>query len=98
MWRVDSCHPRLCAPLHSQHIAIFVILTCVSHSLYTMHNDTYLNILGCHVYDVRVFHGVVLPRFPGGPAGLYLKLMLGVLNKCVHMRYIYLILILVIGP
>jgi hypothetical protein len=27
---------------------------------------------------------VVLPRFPGGPAGLYLKLMLVVLKKCVH--------------
>jgi hypothetical protein len=114
MWQVHSCHLRLCAPLHSQYIAIFVMLTCVRilcircatthlsiflgvtytmlecglgkrdvassflpsaplctsaftiyrhfrdvyvflHSLYTMCNDTFLNILGCHVYDVRVW-------------------------------------------
>ena len=34
----------------------------------------------------RAFHWVALPRFPGGPAGLYLKPMLAVLNKCVHRR------------
>ena len=32
----------------------------------------------------RAFHGVALPRFPGGPAALYLKPILGLLNKCVH--------------
>ena len=30
------------------------------------------------------FHGVALPRFPGGLAGLYLKPMLVVLYKCAH--------------
>ena len=33
---------------------------------------------------IRAFHGVALPRFPGRLAGLYLKAMLAVLNKCVH--------------
>ena len=32
----------------------------------------------------RAFHWVALPRFPGGPAGLYLKPTLAVLNNCVH--------------
>ena len=44
---------------------------------------------------IRAFHWVALPRFPGGPAGLYLKPMLAVLNKCVHIRPRGLILTLV---
>ena len=43
----------------------------------------------------RAFHGVALPRFPGGPAGLYLKQMLAVLNKCVHTGWEHPILTLV---
>ena len=43
------------APPHVLRMHEGRIVYVFLHSLYTMHNDTYLNILGCRVYDVRVW-------------------------------------------
>jgi hypothetical protein len=57
MWRVDSCHPRLCAPLHSQHIVIFVTFTCFRilciHHIFTF-DGVNVKILWWHAYNIRM--------------------------------------------
>jgi hypothetical protein len=69
-------------------IAIILLLSCYHLMIYKI---TILYIITAAILlyiiailYIRAFHGVALPKFPGGPAGLYLKPMSPVLNKCVH--------------
>ena len=70
-------------------------LPCVSHP--PPHHNIKTSIKALTLWPAcnSAFHWVDLPRFPGGPAGLYLKPMLAVLNKCVHTGHICPILTLV---
>ena len=67
--------------IYIQTYVYIYVLTYIHMYVYIL---TYIHIYMYTYIYIRAFHGVVLPRFPGGPAGLYLKPMLAVLNKCVH--------------
>jgi hypothetical protein len=98
-----SSQVRLLYPIHVPLLEIYIPLDLDASTKSTGSGREYqiqlffaLKVGPTVSVPIHAFHGVVLPRFPGGPAGLYLKLMLAVLNKCVHTWYIHQILTLVI--